>query len=69
MIALSTGVLTYYYTGSLGKVAQRFVYALRRDLFAHMQLLSLRFHDRQRSGDLITRLTSDIQAIQDVVAD
>jgi subfamily B ATP-binding cassette protein MsbA len=33
-----------------------------------MQQLSLRFHDTQRRGDLITRLTSDIQAIQDLIS-
>ncbi len=68
LIALSTGVLTYFYTFTMGDLGRRFVFALRRDLFAHMQLLSLRFHDRQRTGDLITRLTSDIAAIQDLVA-
>ncbi len=68
LIAVSTGILTYYFTRALGDVGQRFVFALRRNLFAHMQRLSLRFHDRQRTGDLITRLTSDIQAIQDVIA-
>jgi ATP-binding cassette, subfamily B, bacterial len=68
MIALSTGVLTYGYTRTLGDIGQRFVFALRRDLFAHLQRLSLRFHDRQRTGDLITRLTSDIQALRDVVS-
>src|SRR5439155_4604847 len=34
----------------------------------HMQRLSLRFHDQQRTGDLITRLTSDTQAIQEMIA-
>jgi ATP-binding cassette, subfamily B, bacterial len=68
LIALSTGVLTYGYTRTLGDIGQRFVFALRRDLFAHLQRLSLRFHDRQRTGDLITRLTSDIQALRDVVS-
>ncbi len=68
LIALSTGVLTYCFTRSLGDIGQRFVFALRRDLFAHMQRLSLGFHDRQRIGDLITRLTSDIQALQDMVS-
>ncbi|HLB88217.1 MAG TPA: ABC transporter ATP-binding protein, partial [Terriglobales bacterium] len=38
------------------------------NLFAHMQRLSLRFHDRQRTGDLTTRLTSEVQAIQDMIA-
>ncbi len=68
LIAIGTGALTYCYTRLLGDIGQRFVFALRRDLFAHMQRLSLRFHDRQRTGDLITRLTSDVQAIRDVVS-
>ncbi|GAC1491824.1 MAG: ABC transporter ATP-binding protein [Gemmatimonadaceae bacterium] len=68
LIAIGTGALTYCYTRLLGDVGQRFVFALRRDLFAHLQRLSLRFHDRQRTGDLITRLTSDVQAIRDVVS-
>ena len=67
-IAISTGLLTYVYTRVLGVVAQKFVADLRGSLFAHMQRLSLRFHDRQRTGDLITRLTSDVQAIQEVLA-
>src|SRR5256884_379552 len=56
------------YTRLLGNVGQRFVFDLRRDLFAHMQRLSLRFHDTQKTGDLTTRLTSDIQSIQDFIA-
>jgi len=68
LIAIGTGALTYCYTRLLGNIGQRFVFVLRRDLFAHMQRLSLRFHDRQRTGDLITRLTSDVQAIRDVVS-
>lgn len=68
LIAVSTGTLTYWYTRTLGDVGQRFVFALRCNLFAHMQRLSLRFHDSQRRGDLITRLTSDIQAIQELIA-
>lgn len=68
IIAVSTGVSTYLFTRLLGQVGQRFVFALRRNLFAHMQRLSLRFHDHQRTGDLITRLTSDIQSLQDMIA-
>src|SRR4030088_1425669 len=68
IIAVSTGILTYYYISTLGDIGQRFVFALRQNLFAHLQRLSLRFHDRQRTGDLITRLTSDIDAIQDMIA-
>src|SRR5262249_417052 len=51
-----------------GHLAHRFAFNLRRDLFTHMQRLSLRFHDSQRTGDLTSRLTADIHAIQDVLA-
>ncbi len=68
LLAVGTGLLTYYYTRALGEVGQRIVLALRRDLFAHLQRLSLRFHDRQRTGDLTARLTSDTRAMQDVLA-
>src|SRR5207302_9288914 len=68
LIAVTTGLLTYYITRSMGDLAHDFVFAIRRDLFAHLQRLSLRFHDKQRTGDLIARLTSDIEAIQEMVA-
>src|SRR5207244_3321399 len=68
LIAVITGFLTYYFTRAMGDVGQRLVFTLRRDLFAHLQRLSLRFHDEQRTGDLIARLTSDIEAIQEMVA-
>src|SRR5260370_10187291 len=48
LIALSTGLLTYWYTRTLGMVGQRFVFDLRCRLFAHLQRLSLRFHDTHR---------------------
>src|SRR2546429_228807 len=66
-IALITGLISYCYTRLLGNVGQRFVFELRRDLFAHMQRLSLRFHDTQKPGALTSRLTSDIQSIQDFI--
>lgn len=68
LIALGTGLLTWYFTHAVGEIAQQFVFALRRDLFVHVQRLSLRFHNHQRCGDLTARLTSDIQSIQDIIA-
>jgi subfamily B ATP-binding cassette protein MsbA len=68
LIAVITGFTGYYYTRLIGKIGQLFVFDLRRELFGHMQRLSLRFHDTQRTGDLTTRLTSDIQSIQDFIS-
>ena len=67
LIAVITGLTAYWYTRIIGNIGQRFVCDLRRELFGHMQRLSLRFHDTQRTGDLTTRLTSDIQSIQDFI--
>ena len=67
-IGVGTGTLTYAYTSIMGDVGRRLAFGLRRKLFAHLQRLSLRFHDSQRAGDLTVRLTTDIQAIQEVVA-
>jgi subfamily B ATP-binding cassette protein MsbA len=68
IIAVSAGILTYYYVRTLGDIGHRFAFVLRRNLFTHLQGLSLRFHDYQRTGDLFTRLSSDIDAIQEVIA-
>jgi ATP-binding cassette subfamily B protein len=67
-IGIGTGLLTYSYTRIMGDVARQLAFGLRRRLFGHLQRLSLRFHDNQRAGDLTVRLTTDIQAIQEMVA-
>ncbi len=41
---------------------------VRADLFAHIQRLSLSFYNRRRTGDIATRLTSDIGRLQEVVS-
>ncbi len=41
---------------------------LRRTLYSHIQRLSLTYHDQKQTGDLISRVTSDIDAIQSFIA-
>ncbi|KZR86816.1 putative ABC transporter ATP-binding protein [Synechococcus sp. MIT S9509] len=57
-----TGVQTY----NIQSVGQRLTARIRRDLFAHAMDLSLRFHDRMPVGKLLTRLTSDVDALAEV---
>jgi ABC-type multidrug transport system fused ATPase/permease subunit len=45
------------------------VYTLRRKLFMHLQRLSLSFHNRARTGELINKLTSDTNVLRDVLGD
>ena len=49
-------------------VAQTALKAMRRDLFAHLQRLSLRYFDQHAHGDLMSRLTNDIDAISRVLS-
>ncbi|HDN62771.1 MAG TPA: ABC transporter ATP-binding protein, partial [Candidatus Bathyarchaeota archaeon] len=47
----------------LGKVGQSLLLKMRTDLFSHLQRLSFSFFDRSDSGDLISRVTNDTDAI------
>jgi ATP-binding cassette, subfamily B, bacterial len=53
-----------YVTTSVG---QWVTHDLRRILYAHIQRLSLSFHDQKQTGDLISRVTSDIDSIQSFI--
>jgi len=50
------------------KISQKILQQMRKDLFAHLQKLSLRFFDQNPSGDLMSRLTNDIDAINQAVS-
>ena len=47
---------------------QRMVLELRRDLFDHLTSLSLRYFSKQKAGWIIARLTSDVDALSDVLS-
>ena len=53
-------------TFSIQAVGQRLTARIRDDLFEHALSLSLRFHDRMPVGKLLTRLTSDVDALAEV---
>ncbi len=64
LIALLNAACTYsekYITTSVG---QWVTHDLRRLLYAHVQRLSLAYHDQKQTGDLISRVTTDIDAVQ-----
>jgi len=66
-LGAANAALAYFGNRLLLSTGQRAIFNLRRDLFAHMQRLSLSFHRRQKTGDLIARLGGDIQTLQDLV--
>ena len=52
----------------MARVGQDLVLGLRRDLFDHLTTLSLRYFSEQRAGWIIARLTSDVDAVSDVLS-
>jgi subfamily B ATP-binding cassette protein MsbA len=63
-IAVVGAVSAYFEKYLTTSVSQWVGHDLRRTLYHHIQRLSLAEHDKARTGDLITRVTSDIEVIQ-----
>ena len=59
----------FAFTRVTGRIAQDVLLDLRERVFAHFQLLSISFHERYTSGRVISRLTSDVDAITELFQD
>ena len=66
LVILGASYLQTYLTSWVG---EHIVYDLRRDVFAHLQKLSLDFFSRQKTGWIVSRLTNDIDALDQLVTD
>lgn len=64
VIYLLLGGITLLNNYTTIKIGQLMVNDLRRDLYSHLQRLSLAFHSRRQVGDLLYRVTADTYAIQ-----
>jgi ABC-type multidrug transport system fused ATPase/permease subunit len=63
---LATSAAQTYFTGWTG---ERILADLRNTLFRHLQRLSLGFYERNRAGVIISRLTNDVEALDQLVTD
>ena len=61
--------MSYAQTYLTGWVGERILADLRNRLFDHLQRLSLGFFERNRAGVIISRLTNDVEAIDQLVTD
>ena len=62
------GALSAYgYTQTMVKAAQQVLFDIRRDLFAHLQTLPLKFFDTNRHGDVMSYFTNDVDTISDAL--
>src|SRR4026208_1254923 len=67
-IAIVGAISSYFEKYLTTSVAQWVSHDLRRTLYHHIQRLSLSYHDNKRTGDLISRITSDIDTVQDFIS-
>jgi ABC-type multidrug transport system fused ATPase/permease subunit len=67
--AVVYGVCTYIQTYLVGWVGQRALRDLRMRLFAHLQQLSLGFYSRNIAGVVISRITNDVETLDQLVED
>lgn len=74
MMATLTVLLTalramagYFTTVGFAKIGNRVLAQVRLQLYRHIQYLSLSFHSKARTGDLVVRVISDVGLLQDVV--
>jgi len=62
------GLLAYVRAIATATAGQRMVMKLRKRLYAHLHALSLRFHQGNRLGDLLMRITGDIPMLREVLS-
>lgn len=65
--ALGDWIVTRIYTLVTGRTAEQLLYALRIRIFAHLQRLSLDYYDRELAGRIMTRMTTDVEALQQLL--
>ncbi|MGB2952679.1 MAG: ABC transporter ATP-binding protein, partial [Gaiellaceae bacterium] len=69
LAGLANWGMSYVQTYLTGWVGERILADLRNKLFGHLQRLSLGFFERNRAGVIISRLTNDVEAIDQLVTD
>lgn len=61
------GVLSFARSYWMSVVGQRVIYDLRERLYTHIQSLSMSFFDSRRTGDLMSRVTNDVNSLQQLI--
>ncbi|WP_254786965.1 ABC transporter ATP-binding protein [Curtobacterium sp. MCBA15_001] len=67
VVAVLGAVLTAWYTVLAARISQAILFDLRKRVFLHTQRLSLEFHETYTSGRIISRQTSDLDSIRELL--
>lgn len=68
LLAALRGGFAFLRTRWLTEASQEASVDMRADLYSQVQRFSLRYHDRSRTGDMVTRITTDVDKLQDAFA-
>lgn len=66
LVSTLRGAFAYLSAVNMAVAATHVMTTIRSDLYSHIQQLSLSFHNQAKSGDLITRVTYDIERLREV---
>lgn len=69
LIALADALASYWMDIELQRAGERIVHNLRGAVYSHLQSLSLSYHQRRHAGDLLTRVTGDVNAVGSLFSD
>ena len=68
IVLIGAFVLEYVQTYTMQMMGQRIMFDLRMEIYRHLQRLDLRFYDRNPVGRLMTRVTTDVDTLNDLFA-
>ncbi|MEU6079680.1 ABC transporter ATP-binding protein [Streptomyces sp. NPDC047108] len=69
LCALASGVLQYAFIRASARISQDVLLDLRGRIFRHAQALSVDFHERYTSGRLISRATTDVESLRELLTE
>ena len=67
VVPILTGVIGVYQRRLNATIGEGLIYDLRRDLYAHLEAMSLRFFAQTRTGELMSRLNNDVQGAKNAI--
>ena len=69
LAVVASAVASGFRVATTGRVASRVMFELRVRVFAHLQRLSLDYYTEEKAGVIMTRMTSDIESLQQLLQD
>ena len=68
VVYLLAWITSLAYSRLIARIAQRVMATMRQQLAARLQTLSMRFFDKNRTGDLMSRVTNDVDAVDQLLS-